>query len=1000
MDSLLAEIAESLAMDDIPVKLRCAACNSLATNAFRTPCCDQSICESCQSSLPQACPICLHEPVKAEDCRPNKTLRMTIRAFLKKLATEREKAQKKQSVDKVTATPAKIATETSESAPSTAPNTTSDAQSSHESNGAQASQEVSGTSTSADHPKPSTEGESLPTEAQKDATDDRVREESFQDQSGGDGAVANQITQSDGSQQPQNQQNLHMQGMNGDSLGFEGMNNGYPNIAFNNPGDFNAMMQFMPNTAMGAFPNMMGMPGMGMDPMQAMSQGMFGGLGGQGMGMNGMNGMNAGMGFPAGQGWNNGGFNGQPGSWMSGQDKFNQNAYGGHANGMGGDFGANAGYAGYNMPSHQGNYNQMNHHQFPNHDFQNGYHGQGFHNRGRGRGRGYGYAPRGRGGYNQVMPGNQTNNEPFHHQYPPQLDHRGVSVPQHPQQPQDNVRQNDTDNLDVDDFGRTRRPNEEATDEQIARQMAPGDADESPEAPTIAAAAGESAPAAEKDERQVSAVDNSAPMTDPAQPSLQNAQESKDEIQQEKSAPIETFMSDEPSEAALVAPSSAIAVNTMMPPPSPAISQPPVSATSSEAAYEYGFRGRGGPRRLSRGSSDFRGVGRGRGQAHLINGNTNHTISPSQIPPPLNAPSEPKGIGVVGAPKGPKAMREGLPNTGIRGGRGFSIVGRASVVAAHGRTNGSVRSRSRSPTRSRSRSRHRSHHHRSHRHRSPSASADSDREERRRERHRRRSRKYEDEDEEMLDDKEPLESSSRRSSHRSRRDRGEGRDRDGDSEKEDRSSYHRSHRSRRDRDREGESRSTRKRSRTPTATEEINGVETAPHSSSSSRKRRERHEEEDDSRRERKRSRRDREDDRTTSHTEKSSRTQESHTSRHDRHHSTSKNPFPTTKPPTGPRSQQKPQPQQPPPAPKADIDPHELERQARNKERLQKELQRREAIEGKGASSKHPQQQGQRRESKAHGGGGGGRRVSYKFEDELEGGSRVEREREGGRWG
>ena len=35
-------------MDEIPVKLRCAACNRLAVNAFRMPCCDQSICEDCR----------------------------------------------------------------------------------------------------------------------------------------------------------------------------------------------------------------------------------------------------------------------------------------------------------------------------------------------------------------------------------------------------------------------------------------------------------------------------------------------------------------------------------------------------------------------------------------------------------------------------------------------------------------------------------------------------------------------------------------------------------------------------------------------------------------------------------------------------------------------------------------------------------------------------------------------------------------------------------------
>ena len=58
-----------------------------------------------QLSLPQACPICLHEPVKAEDCRPNKALRMTVRAFVKRLATEREKVQKKQLAEKAVTSP-------------------------------------------------------------------------------------------------------------------------------------------------------------------------------------------------------------------------------------------------------------------------------------------------------------------------------------------------------------------------------------------------------------------------------------------------------------------------------------------------------------------------------------------------------------------------------------------------------------------------------------------------------------------------------------------------------------------------------------------------------------------------------------------------------------------------------------------------------------------------------------------------------------------------------
>ena len=120
-------------MEDIPIKLRCAACNRLANNAFRMPCCDQSICEDCmystiqksglvshvltvalgQESLPQACPVCLHEPVIKDDCRPNKALRTTVKAFLKRKGIELETARKKEAGN-VTAN-ASIATEPSKS---------------------------------------------------------------------------------------------------------------------------------------------------------------------------------------------------------------------------------------------------------------------------------------------------------------------------------------------------------------------------------------------------------------------------------------------------------------------------------------------------------------------------------------------------------------------------------------------------------------------------------------------------------------------------------------------------------------------------------------------------------------------------------------------------------------------------------------------------------------------------------------------------------------------
>ena len=66
----------------------------------------QVLTQEGQSSLPQACPICLHEPVKAEDCRPNKALRTTIKVFLKKKGIERETARKKEMVDQAAATAA------------------------------------------------------------------------------------------------------------------------------------------------------------------------------------------------------------------------------------------------------------------------------------------------------------------------------------------------------------------------------------------------------------------------------------------------------------------------------------------------------------------------------------------------------------------------------------------------------------------------------------------------------------------------------------------------------------------------------------------------------------------------------------------------------------------------------------------------------------------------------------------------------------------------------
>ena len=403
---------------------------------------------------------------------------------------------------------------------------------------------------------------------------------------------------------------------------------------------------------------------MGIDPMQAMSQGMFGGYGGPGM--NGMSGMNIGMGFPQGQAMY-GGFNGQPGNWNAGQDKFNQNAYGGHANGMGSDYGGNAaGYAGYNMPPHQDNFNQMNHHQFPNHDLQNGYHGQGFHNRGRGRGRGYQNSFRGRGNYNQVMPGSQTNHEAFHRQVPGAFGHQQSAQSQNPQQ----AVQEDKQSAAADDHQEpTTESNkgEKEADEQPVGGTDTENAKETSEAAAIEISTDNNIPV------ESGAVVPATPVTPSAAKEDNITFDPVDKQDERKPAPIQTFISSEQPQE----PGSAttISVQTpMMPPPGPAASQAPSSSFPPDQPQDFIPRGRANSRGFYRGAGDFRGIGRGRGAGYLPNGHTNNVA-------PISAPVEPKGLGVEGAPKGPKAMREGLPNTGIRGGRGFSIVGRASAAA-------------------------------------------------------------------------------------------------------------------------------------------------------------------------------------------------------------------------------------------------------------------------------------------------------------------------------
>ncbi|KAK6431342.1 hypothetical protein LTR95_012492, partial [Oleoguttula sp. CCFEE 5521] len=86
MATLTAEetaFAKELKPQEIPAKLRCGMCDTLAVNAVKLPCCETSICANCQAKLTEQCPICEHSPVSADACTPMRSLRMTIKAHLK-----------------------------------------------------------------------------------------------------------------------------------------------------------------------------------------------------------------------------------------------------------------------------------------------------------------------------------------------------------------------------------------------------------------------------------------------------------------------------------------------------------------------------------------------------------------------------------------------------------------------------------------------------------------------------------------------------------------------------------------------------------------------------------------------------------------------------------------------------------------------------------------------------------------------------------------------------
>lgn len=332
------------------------------------------------------------------------------------------------------------------------------------------------------------------------------------------------------------------------------------------------------------------------------AQGMFGGYG---MNMNGMNnGMNMGMNYDQGMygGWDGS----QNNMWNGGQDKFNPNAF---PNGMGPEFGGPSGFGGYNMSQPHGNYMQQQQ-QFPNQDFQNGFYGPGY-GRGAARGRGRGYFPGGRdrGGFMGHMQANHpatTNHHPgFQNQPPPNMPQPNGT----PAKPDDGPGAPESAAPTAEDI------------KKFNDELAPGGEDELTE-------------------------EQPRPTTTD---SIENKDVPKDAASDPKAADAP---STEPPPAAEESQLRGIPTIESIDQAANVPNHIPTGPAGYQPQPGFGF-GRGGlPMR-----GGFHHGGRGGGFANGPFGPSPHQPVP---------PTEPRGQGVAGAPAAPRAMREGLPNTGMR----------------------------------------------------------------------------------------------------------------------------------------------------------------------------------------------------------------------------------------------------------------------------------------------------------------------------------------------
>ncbi|RMZ78429.1 hypothetical protein DV738_g3857, partial [Chaetothyriales sp. CBS 135597] len=363
-----------------------------------------------------------------------------------------------------------------------------------------------------------------------------------------------------------------------------------------------------------------------------------------------------------------------------------------------------------------------------------------------------------------------------------------------------------------------------------------------------------------------------------------------------------------------------------MPPPSA-----PSGPSGRQTDREFGFRGRGHGRFVSR----------SRGSSHLVNGHPSSPVG-SQLPQPIPRPDS-AGAGVVGAPTGPRAMREPrepapkpAPRPQSNGG-GISILGRASRETA------GLPDRTRSPlSNSHANQRDQDKSSRRQSRREEEAQYDAERQDYERERRRKKSARRDDYDDYTMDEDDY--SQDRRSSHKSRRDR----------ERYSTSSKHQSSHSRRHRDEPDDGYDTN------------DYGEPVRDSDSKRRHRSSRHRDHDDKSRNRDRTK-DRKHSRHEPDREEDDAYAEErrHTKRRREHREAT---LEVNGRSNSHRSSEVPTPAAATPTAETTTDPYAAEREARIRERQLKEQQRRDNAKSSKSSTT-----------------AFGRRVSYKYEDEAE---------------